>query len=50
MGRPKTKEERVRLKAEFLEQYEKTNGLTYLTCHAVGISPETLSNWRPKDK
>jgi len=50
MARPFTETERIQKKKEFLNLYEKCNGLTYLTCHNVGISPETLSNWRQKDK
>lgn len=50
MGRPYTSEERKALKKDFLQKYEQSNGLTYATCHRCGISPETLSNWRQKDK
>ena len=50
MARPFTKEERAALKQDFLQKYEESNGLTYATCQKVGISPETLSNWRQKDK
>lgn len=50
MARPYTAEERKALKMDFLEKYEESNGLTYATCQKVGISAETLSNWRQKDK
>lgn len=50
MARPYTAEERKALKQDFLEKYEESNGLTYATCQRVGISSETLSNWRQKDK
>lgn len=50
MARPFTADERKALKMDFLEKYEESNGLAYATCHKIGISPETLSNWRQKDK
>lgn len=50
MARPYTAEERKALKQDFLQKYEESNGLTYATCQKVGISAETLSNWREKDK
>lgn len=50
MARPYTKEERAALKKDFLQKYEESNGLAYATCQKVGISAETLSNWRQKDK
>ena len=50
MARPYTAEERKALKKDYLQKYEESNGLTYATCQRVGISEETLSNWRQKDK
>ena len=50
MARPFTKEERAALKKDYLEKYEQSRGLAYATCQKVGISAETLSNWREKDK
>lgn len=50
MARPLTAEERKLKKKEFLEAYEKSQGLQYLSAHKIGVSPQTIDNWRKKDK
>ena len=50
MARPFTAEERKQLKKAFLEAFEESKGMTTTSCIRIGISKETLCNWREKDK
>lgn len=49
MARPYTKKEREQLKKEFLECMEESMGALATSCRRVGISKESVSNWRHAD-
>lgn len=49
MARPYTAKERKALKAEFLEAMEESMGMLTTSARRVGISKETVSNWREAD-
>lgn len=49
MARPYTAKERKALKAEFLEAMEQSMGMLTTSARRVGISKETVSNWREAD-
>lgn len=50
MGRPLTAAERKEKKALFLEAYDESKAMTTTSCQRAGITRETLSNWRERDK
>lgn len=45
-----TAEEKKKKKEQFLEAYEKSHGLEYLSADEVGIPRRTLTRWKDKDK
>lgn len=49
MARPYTKAEREVLKKEFIQAMEDSMGMLTTSCRRVGITKETISNWREKD-
>lgn len=50
MARPYTAEERKMKKQEYLEAYEQSQGLQYLSAHKIGVTVDTINAWRKKDK
>lgn len=50
MARPYTSEERKIKKAEFLEAFEESKGMTTTSCMRVGLTKDTVIAWRKKDK
>lgn len=50
MARPYTAEERKQKKAEFLEAFEESKGMTTTSCMRVGLTKDTVIAWRKKDK
>lgn len=49
MARPFTKKEREEKKKLFLEAFDESKGMTTTSCMRVGISKQTLCNWREDD-
>lgn len=49
MARPYNKKQRVKLKRLFLEALEESRGMITTSAAAIGVTRETIDNWRKAD-
>lgn len=49
MGKHYTKKDREKLKKQFLENMEESKGMVTTSAERIGVSRETISNWRESD-
>lgn len=49
MARPYNKKQRVELKRLFLEALEESRGMITTSAAAIGVTRETIDNWRKAD-
>lgn len=49
MGKHYSKKDREKLKKQFLENMEESKGMVTTSAERIGVSRETISNWRESD-